>query len=143
MKKTVFITIITLCLNVTFCNIVLAQHKTFYINKIKIITIKNSEKTVFNRKEKFVNIYYYKKSKRKFLCKFYTYQYGADCSNVFSDIGTIEIKNDNLILKTHFKQKRKDPIPDWEKIVYKVYKNGNVLLLYNKTFQNGKWQTIL
>ncbi len=139
MKKIVFITLIALCFIITFCNNAFAQQKIFTINKIKFITIKHAEKTMFNRKDKFVNIYYYQKEKRIFLCKFYTYQYGADCNNEFSDIGTIKIKNQNLILKTHFKQKRNDPIPEWEKTIYKVLKNGKVLLLYNKIFQNGKW----
>lgn len=142
MKKKI-ITFIAISFVVLFGNIVFAQQKTFRVNNVKFISIKNTEKTEYNLKDKFVNIYYYQKGKRKFLCKFYTYQYGADCNNEFSDIGTIEIKKDNLILKTHFKQKRHDPIPEWEKTIYKVYKNGKVLLVYNKTFQNGKWNAVL
>jgi hypothetical protein len=125
-----------------FCKSISAQQKSFVINNVKFITVPKKEKSEYNRTDKFVNIYYWQKGKRKFLCKFYTYQYGADCNNEFSDIGTIEIKNDSLILKTHFKQKRQDPIPDWEKTVYKVYKNGKVLLVYNKTFQNGAWNAV-
>jgi hypothetical protein len=127
------------------CNNIFAQQKTFNINNVKFFTIKKNEKTEYDCNDKFVNIYYSLKGKKQFLCKYYTYRYGADCNNVFTDIGTIEIKNDRLILKTHFKQKGKlhDPIPDWEKRIYKVYKNGKVLLVYNKTFQNGKWNAVL
>lgn len=70
------------------------------------------------------------------------YQYGVDCNNVFKDIGTIEIKKDSLILKTHFTQKGHDPIPEWEKKIYSVNRNGEVVLVYNNTFQNGKWDSI-
>ena len=60
------------------------------------------------------------KGKKKFLVKHYTYQYGLDCNNVFKDIGTIDIKKDSLILKTHYTQTGHDPIPEWEKKIYTV-----------------------
>jgi hypothetical protein len=79
--------------------------------------------------------------KRQYVLKHYLYRYGADAENEFIDIGTIQISNDSLILKTHFIQKGIDPIPEWRKQVYKATPTGKLLLLYDKCKQKNskKW----
>ena len=132
--------IFTICF-ITTTNI-FAQQKSFIINGTSFITTKHSEKNEYNSKDYYFNIYKIRNGKKLFVAKHYIYQYGVDCNNVFKDIGTIEIKKDSLILKTHYIQKRHDPIPEWEKKIYKVNQNGEVVLIYESTFQNGVWKAV-
>lgn len=125
-----------------FASTSFAQQKSFIINGTAFITTKHSEKNEYNSKDYYINIYKMVKGKKKFLVKHYTYQYGVDCNNVFKDIGTIDIKKDSLILKTHYTQTGHDPIPEWEKKIYTVKQTGEVVLVYNNTFQNGKWSVV-
>ncbi len=120
----------------------LAQQKAFTINSTSFITTKHSEKNEYNSKDHYLNIYKIVQGKKIFIAKHYTYQYAVDCNNVFKDIGTIEIKKDSLILKTHYTQKGHDPIPEWEKKIYKVNRNNNVVFVCSSTFQNGIWKTV-
>jgi hypothetical protein len=119
-----------------------AQTKKFEINAVQFLSTKQMEKNEYGSKDYYINIYKIVKGKKIFLVKHYTYQYGVVCNNVFKDIGTIEIKKDSLILKTHFTQKGHDPIPEWEKKIYSVKRNGEVVLVYNGTLQNGKWNVV-
>jgi hypothetical protein len=134
--------VILLLLMFCFTSMAFAQQKSFIINGTSFITTKHSEKNEYNSKDYYLNIYKIVKGKKIFLYKHYTYQYAVDCNNMFKDIGTIEVKKDSLILKTHYTQKGHDPIPDWEKKIYKVTLDGKLDLLCTTTFQNGKWSTI-
>jgi hypothetical protein len=134
--------VILLLLMFCFTSMAFAQQKSFIINGTSFITTKHSEKNEYDSKDYYLNIYKIVKGKKTFLFKHYTYQYAVDCNNVFKDIGTIEIKKDSLILKTHFTQKGHDPIPDWEKKIYKVNRNAELVLVYTNSFQNGKWDAV-
>lgn len=125
-----------------FSKISFAQQKTFIINGISFITTRHAEKNDYNSKDYYINIYNIVKGKKIFLFKHYTYQYGGDCNNIFKDIGTVEIKKDSLILKTHFTQKGHDPIPEWENKIYLVKRNGKIVFLSNNTFTNGVWNAV-
>jgi hypothetical protein len=119
-----------------------AQRKTFEINGVQFISTKQSEKNEYGSTDYYLNIYKIVHGKKIFVAKHYTYQYAVDCNNVFKDIGTIEIKKDSLVLKTHFTQKGYDPIPEWENKIYCVNRNGKVVLVYNTTLQNGEWNVV-
>ena len=137
--KNIQVKCIVLVFLVCFAAPSFGQQKSFTINGILFITTKHSEKNDYQSKDYYINIIKIIKGKKIFFAKHYTHQYAVDCNNEFKNIGTVEIKKDSLILKTHYTQKGHDPIPEWEQKIYKVNRNGEIVLLSNNSFQNGKW----
>lgn len=119
-----------------------AQTDTIVINGFKFLTVIKTEKNEFNVKDTLIKLYRIENGKAKYLLKHYTYRFGADCNNEFTDIGTYKIQNDSIVFLTEFLQKTgMDPIPDRQKQIYKVGEGGKLTLLYNKQHNrfSGEW----
>ncbi len=106
---------------------------TLTINGVKFQTFKKVIRNEYDSKDTVLEIYQLKNGKPILVVKHYLYRKGADAENEFEDIGTIQIKNDSFILKTHYLQKGNDPIPEWRKQIYTVTSSGQVLLLFDKS----------
>lgn len=121
-----------------------AQRDTILINGIKFFTTKQVIKTEYEKKDTLLKLYRLDNGRAKYLLQHYLYRYGLDAENEFKDIGSMEIHSDSIILKTHYFQKRSDPIPEWRKQIYRVTASGKLLLLYNRCKQrnSSKWQKI-
>ena len=117
------------------------QRDTIFINGMKFLTTRQTIKTEYDKKDTLLKLFALEKGKREFLFKHYLYRYGADAENEYKDIGTIQIQNDSIILKTHYFQKRSDPIPEWRMRIYKVRASGKLLLIFDKCkYKNSnKW----
>lgn len=121
-----------------------AQTDTITVNGFKFVTVVKTEKNEFveKRRDTLIKLYRVENGKAKYLLTHYTYRFGADCNNEFTDIGTYKIQNDSIIFLTEFSQKTgMDPIPDRQKQIYKVGEGGKLLLIYNKQQDrfSGKW----
>ncbi len=118
---------------------IFAQKRMFDINGNTFLSITKTVVNDLETKDTLLIFYRIKQGKKQYLFTHYLYRLGVDCNNEFKDIGTIKITNDSIILKTVYTQKAHDPIPEMEKKIYKVKRDGSVLLVFNKTFSNGKW----
>jgi hypothetical protein len=118
-----------------------AQRDTIFIHGVQFITLRQAEKTEYDIKDTLLKFYRLENGNVKYLFSHYLCRYGADCNNEFRDIGTIQVRHDSIILKTHYLQKRNDPIPEWRRRIYKVDNEGKLLLLYDKYRQKDskKW----
>jgi hypothetical protein len=128
---------------ILFGHTVCGQRDTILINGMKFLTIKQTVKSEYNKKDTLLKFYGLQNGARQFLFEHYLYRYGADAENEFKDIGTIQISNDSIILKTHYFQKGNDPIPEWRKRIYKVTSAGKLSLVFDKCRQKNskKWTT--
>jgi len=126
-----------------FVQITFGQKDTIFINGSKFIAKKQTIKTEYDRRDTLLKLYRVDSGKAKYVLRHYLYKYGADAENEFEDIGTIQIRGDSLILKTHYLQKGRlrDPIPEWRKRIYRVTSSGELLLLYDKSknWNSNKW----
>ena len=120
---------------------ILGQTDTVLIKGTRFLITKQGVKTEYRKKDTLLKMYSLQNGKRQYLLKHYLYRHGEDSENEFNDIGTIEISNDSIILKTHYLQKNIDPIPEWRKQIYKVTTAGKLLLLYDRCKQKNskKW----
>jgi len=109
--------------------------------QIEKISVKNHKfiiktKIIKNEWETFdtIKIVYSMNKKTMALLKYFAYKdEGGDCNNLFWNKGSIETKNDSLILNTYYFQKIGiDPIPEWRKLIYKIDATGKVRLIYDK-----------
>ena len=108
------------------------QQATIVIKGIKFFTVREAIKTEYEKKDTLLKLYRLINGKRQYILQHYLYRTGADAENEFEDVGSIQISNDSIILKTHYFQKGTDPIPEWRKIIYRVTAAGKIRLLYNK-----------
>ena len=113
------------------------QKDTISIKGVKFLTIKQAIRNDYNSKDTLLKIYRLENGKSVYVLKHYLYKFGADAENEFKDIGTIQIHNDSIILKTHYLQKGIDPIPEWRKRIYKVTTMGKLLLVFDKYKQKN------
>ena len=130
---------LTLFLSLIFVQTVFCQSDTVLINGVKFLTVKQTVKTEYEKKDTLLKLFSLKNGKRQYLFSHYLFQYGGDVENEFKNIGTIQFTSDSIILKTHTFQKGLllDPIPESRKQIYKVTTTGKLLLLYDKCRQRN------
>lgn len=109
------------------------QTDTILINGFKFVIKKSTIKNDYGRKDTLLKLYKLDSGKARYVLKHYLYKFGADAENEFEDIGTIQIHDDSIVLKTHYLQKGFDPIPDWRRRIYLVTPSGKILLLSDKS----------
>ncbi|MBN8837072.1 MAG: hypothetical protein J0I09_07425 [Sphingobacteriia bacterium] len=118
------------------------QNDTVVINNTTFITTRKTRENSVGTKDTLILLYRLENGKRKYLLTHYLYAKDADCNNVFTDIGTMTVRNDSLIFMKHYLQtkKNRDPIPEWRKQIYKVTSTGKLMLLYDKSKKrNFNW----
>ena len=127
---------------ILFEQISFGQTDTFSINNTRFQTSIKTKGNGIGTRDTLLVLYRLENGKRKYLLTHYLFAQDADCNNVVTDVGTMTIKNDSIVFTKHYLQtkKRRDPIPEWKKQVYKVTKTGKLILLYNKTKKrNSSW----
>ena len=121
--------IILLLFFMAVCFPAFAQQKTFSIQQhsfiIKNKKVKNEWETtdearalcriVNGRPEQVLTFYAYKDE-------------GGDCNNLFWDREWLKVQGNDIVITTRHFQKRNDPIPEWERRIYTVRKDGKVVL---------------
>ena len=107
-----------------------AQADTIFIKGIKFVTVKQPLKTEYRFRDTVLKIYRIKEGKRVFVLSYYLFRYGADCNNEFRDIGSVEVKDDLLLLKTKYQQKTGlDPLPKSSLKIYRMKEDGRLILI--------------
>jgi hypothetical protein len=77
-------------------------------------------------------IYRLEAGKEKLLVKHSIHVTSADCNNIFTDYGKVELSGSKLILTTKYTQQGHDPIPDFRKRIYGVNAKGQLILVSDK-----------
>jgi hypothetical protein len=110
------------------------QKKSFSINGHQFVIASKKVKNEWGSFDHIRTLYRTEGSTKKYLLKYYHFQdEGGDCNNLFWNRGSYQIRNDSIIFITHYFQKTgADPIPEWRKQIYRVNKNGDLLVLYDK-----------
>lgn len=116
-----------------------SQSDTIKVYGNVFILTKQAKKSEYLKKDTIVKIYHLKGETKKHIVSFHLYKYAEDCSNVFKDFGTVEIKNNNLVLKTRHWQKGQDPIPKFSKKIYTIQPSGKLILIFDKVYLFDKW----
>ena len=109
------------------------QPDTIFVAGAKFVTIKKAIATNYDLKDTLLNIYRLESGKRKFMLSHYLFQYGLDCNNEYRSIGSVEIKDGRLILRTKYLQKGFDPIPKKRIRSYRVNGKGQLIFISDKT----------
>ncbi len=119
------------------------QKKSFAINGHQFIFLSKKVKNEWGSFDKIRTLYRIYKNTKKNVLKYYEYQdEGGDCNNLFWNRGRYEIRNDSIIVITHYFQKTgADPIPEWRKQIYRVNRKGDLVVLYDKYkyYQKTVW----
>jgi hypothetical protein len=117
-----------------FQNVAFSQADTQVVNKTKFVSIKTTKLNELGTKDTLLRLYRIEDGKRKYLLTHYLFSKEADSNNIFTDLGSMTIKEDSIIFVKHYLQTKenRDPIPEWRKQVYKVSKTGKLILVYDK-----------
>ena len=121
------------------------QVNVIKINGTKLISVRQILGNEHQTKDTLVNLYRIENKQRKLVHTFYLYKdEGGDCNNLFWNVGTMTIQNDNLIFLTNYLQKLHDPIPALRKRIYQVSKKGELTLIFDKYKRKDdqEWQMI-
>ena len=121
------------------------QVNVIKINGTKLIYVRQILGNEHQTKDTLVNLYRIENKQRKLVHTFYLYKdEGGDCNNLFWNVSTMTIQNDNLVFLTNYLQKLHDPIPALRKRIYQVSKKGELTLIFDKYKRKDdqEWQMI-
>jgi hypothetical protein len=120
-----------------------AQQKSFVIKNYTFATKEKMVKNEWKTKDKIEEIYLVKKGIKTNVLEYYKYKdEGGDCNNLFWEKGSMQVKHDSIIILTHYFQKTNlDPLPEWNKKIYKINEKGKFTLIFDKVkyYYKTKW----
>jgi hypothetical protein len=121
-------------LSFVYCNLIYGQQKSLVINRHQFVIIPKKVKNEWGSFDHVRTLYRVEGKAKNYVLKYYHYKdEGKDCNNVYWNRSSYKIQRDSIIFITHYFQKTGlDPIPEWHKQIYRVKKNGILLLLFGK-----------